>query len=156
MPCAGGGFCEVFVAYWKQDGKTEVKVSPRSIRLRVKFDATVSGCSQNPEATNTKVFGSKKGKKFAYSPFASSQLPLQNLVQEVMIWHQLDHPNIIRFLGLAHNLGISGSSAIITPFCNNGVIMGYLKDYPDKDRLPLASFCSPFIIYINCSIYIYR
>ncbi|KAF8207468.1 kinase-like domain-containing protein [Mycena galopus ATCC 62051] len=40
-------------------------------------------------------------------------------------WSRLQHPNILRFLGISLDLGLS--PALITPLCSSGPVMKYLK-----------------------------
>ncbi|KAJ7759444.1 kinase-like domain-containing protein [Mycena maculata] len=47
------------------------------------------------------------------------------LCQEARIWRQLEHPNILPFLGISLDLG--RSPALISPLCASGSIMKYLQ-----------------------------
>ncbi len=63
---------------------------------------------------------------------------LQELCQEALIWRQLRHPNVIRFLGVSKEL-FAPRYCLISPWMVNGNIMSYLEAHPDHDRL--ASVC---------------
>ncbi|KAJ3566750.1 hypothetical protein NP233_g6801 [Leucocoprinus birnbaumii] len=53
------------------------------------------------------------------------------LIRETTVWTTLNHPNILPFLGLDHSLGREGCPALISPFCQKGDIMAYLKTLLD-------------------------
>ena len=64
----------------------------------------------------------------------------QRLERETRVWNQLDHPNVLPFLGISKDAGEEGSApALITPFCANGDVLDYLKQTPNADRLHLVS-----------------
>ena len=66
----------------------------------------------------------------------------QRLKRETWVWNQLDHPNVLPFLGISKDAGEEGSApALITPFCANGDVLDYLKQTPNADRLHLVSQC---------------
>ncbi|KAJ7500331.1 kinase-like domain-containing protein [Mycena galericulata] len=54
------------------------------------------------------------------------------LYQEAQIWRQLDHPNILPFLGISLDLGLS--PALISPLCVSGPIMKYLQQTKQGPR----------------------
>ncbi|KAJ7157588.1 kinase-like domain-containing protein [Mycena crocata] len=55
----------------------------------------------------------------------------KSLYEEARVWRQLKHPNVIPFLGISLNLGLS--PALISPLCPWGPIMKYFQRNP-KDR----------------------
>jgi serine/threonine protein kinase len=72
---------------------------------------------------------------------------LQDLAREVLIWKELDHPNIIQFLGvdttLRHPL-----YCLISPWMKNGNVKTYLKHNPDADRLALVHTFSSWTLML--------
>jgi serine/threonine protein kinase len=65
---------------------------------------------------------------------------IQSLYEETRIWKRLDHPNILPFLGIALDLGLS--PALIYPLCASGPIMKYLQHNAKdpKERLQMVGF----------------
>jgi serine/threonine protein kinase len=63
----------------------------------------------------------------------------QRIDREVNILGQLDHPNIISFLGTAVGLlpGIE-HRAIILPWFRNGDAASYIKTNPNVDKIKLV------------------
>ncbi|KAJ7195655.1 kinase-like domain-containing protein, partial [Mycena pura] len=68
----------------------------------------------------------------------TSQLPY--LYTEARIWQQLQHPNILPFLGISLDLGLS--PALISPLCESGPVMKYLhankKDLQERIQLVIG------------------
>jgi hypothetical protein len=63
---------------------------------------------------------------------------IQSLYEEARIWRRLKHPNILPFLGISLNLGLS--PALISPFCASGPIMKYLQHsaHGPQERLQMV------------------
>jgi hypothetical protein len=59
------------------------------------------------------------------------------LYEEARIWKSLEHPNILPFLGIALDLGLS--PALVSPLCTAGPIMKYIqqniKDPKEKQQM---------------------
>jgi hypothetical protein len=52
-------------------------------------------------------------------------------MNELMIWHQLDHPNILKFIGIVINE--NGVPGMVSPHCEKGTVTKYLKRFkPDS------------------------
>ncbi|KAF7336052.1 Glycoside hydrolase family 76 protein [Mycena sanguinolenta] len=73
----------------------------------------------------------------------------RSLYQEARIWRRLDHPNILPFLGISLDLGLS--PALISPLCESGPIMKYLRNGSENDgkRNEMVRFRyleTPFVI----------
>ncbi|KXN92898.1 Serine/threonine-protein kinase HT1 [Leucoagaricus sp. SymC.cos] len=129
-PTDTGGYADVFIgSYNKGDGE----------RMKVRCFYN-SGC-----------FGAKL-LKVAIKVF---RIPLRNekveqyLIRETAVWSRLHHPNILRFLGLADDLGRHGVPALISPWCNNGTVMEYLKDRPLDDRFRLILGIADGVQYLH-------
>jgi hypothetical protein len=54
-----------------------------------------------------------------------------------MLWHTLEHPNVLEFLGVVRNMG--SFFGLVSPYCAKGYVTGYLDDNPQSDRLDLVS-----------------
>ncbi|KAJ7111874.1 kinase-like domain-containing protein, partial [Mycena epipterygia] len=68
---------------------------------------------------------------------------------EARIWRQLDHPNILPFLGISLDLGLS--PALVSPLCVSGPIMKYLhhnKKDP-KEKLQMAIGVANGLAYLH-------
>ncbi|PBK78438.1 hypothetical protein ARMSODRAFT_998509 [Armillaria solidipes] len=59
---------------------------------------------------------------------------IRDFCQEVLVWRQLQHPNVLPFLGVSEDL-FAPSYCLISPWMVNGNIMSYLQAHPDHDRL---------------------
>jgi serine/threonine protein kinase len=57
----------------------------------------------------------------------------RRLNRETRVWHDLSHANILPFLGVCSDLG--PSTAMVSPLCDNGAVLQYLKIKPEADRL---------------------
>ncbi|KAF9446320.1 kinase-like protein [Macrolepiota fuliginosa MF-IS2] len=54
----------------------------------------------------------------------------ERLRRETVVWVGLDHPNILKFLGLAFDYDRFGCPALISPYCDEGTIDDHLKKTP--------------------------
>ena len=68
---------------------------------------------------------------------------VQRLNREARVWHALEHPNILKFLGVVHNMG--DFFALVSPYCAKGNIVAYLEEYPQTDRFRLVTSVPQFI-----------
>ncbi|KAK0498047.1 kinase-like domain-containing protein, partial [Armillaria luteobubalina] len=59
---------------------------------------------------------------------------LWEFCQEALMWRQLQHPNILPFLGVSEEL-FAPRYCLISLWMVNGNIISYLKTHPDHDRL---------------------
>ncbi|KDQ52468.1 hypothetical protein JAAARDRAFT_476636 [Jaapia argillacea MUCL 33604] len=59
--------------------------------------------------------------------------------RETRIWYGLDHPNILRFLGVCRLENTFGPRpALVSPFCKLGSVKVYLANNPGVDRMELV------------------
>ncbi|KAF5353384.1 hypothetical protein D9756_007842 [Leucocoprinus leucothites] len=73
-----------------------------------------------------------------------------HLIRETVVWTSLNHPNILGFFGLADDVGRHGCPALISPFCDNGVVMSYLKTHPDHNtRLRMMAGIADGLQYLH-------
>jgi len=54
------------------------------------------------------------------------------LNKEAKVWHNLDHKNILQFFGFTRDF--PPSPALISPFCEEGNVMTYIKNNQNTDR----------------------
>lgn len=60
---------------------------------------------------------------------------MQDLLGEVVPWHQLKHRNISRFIGFTFD---NDHAALVSEWQHYGNIMNFLQEHPDADRLVLV------------------
>lgn len=59
------------------------------------------------------------------------------LEREIITWSQLNHPNILRLIGLYHQ---GADVYLVSPFAENGALPGYLVKHPDTNRIRFVSY----------------
>ncbi|KAJ7500320.1 kinase-like domain-containing protein [Mycena galericulata] len=76
-------------------------------------------------------------------------LNTQSLYEEAKIWRLLDHPNILPFLGISLDLGLS--PALISPYCESGPIMKYLQSNTTdpKEKLQMTIGVANGLAYLH-------
>ncbi|KAF7337063.1 TKL/TKL-ccin protein kinase [Mycena venus] len=79
----------------------------------------------------------------------TNETTLKSLYEEARIWKGLDHPNILPFLGIALDLGLS--PALISPLCASGPIMKYLQGNAKdpKERLQMTIGVAAGLVYLH-------
>ncbi|KAJ7840878.1 kinase-like domain-containing protein [Mycena leptocephala] len=63
----------------------------------------------------------------------------RSLYEEARIWRRLEHPNLLPFLGISLDVGLS--PALISPLCDSGPIMKYLQHKPKDPKERLQMVC---------------
>ncbi len=63
----------------------------------------------------------------------------QSFCSEALVWRNLNHPNVLPFIGVSKDL-FYPSFCLISPWMNNGNIMAFLSQNPDHDRLHSVSY----------------
>ncbi|KAJ7876714.1 kinase-like domain-containing protein [Mycena olivaceomarginata] len=100
--------------------------------------------------------GILSGSKVAIKIYRRMHCELQELEQKSRIlyeaarsWSWIDHPNILRFLGVSLVLGLS--PALILPLCSSGPIMKYLKVSPKEpmERLQMTTGVAAGLEYLH-------
>ncbi|KAK6978010.1 TKL/TKL-ccin protein kinase [Favolaschia claudopus] len=88
--------------------------------------------SQGTQHVAVKIF-----RRMHYEPGAIEQMS-KVLYSEALIWRRLHHPNVLPFLGISLDLGLS--PALISPLCASGSVMKYLKENTKdvRDKLQLT------------------
>lgn len=79
---------------------------------------------------------------------------MQRLDREAKVWHTLEHPNVLEFLGIVRNMG--SFFGLVSPYCAKGYVTGYLDDNPQSDRLDLVltlpQFAYPILTFLLRSL----
>ncbi|KAE9408334.1 kinase-like protein, partial [Gymnopus androsaceus JB14] len=57
--------------------------------------------------------------------------------QEALVWSQLEHPNVLPFLGTNMDL-FPESYCLVSPWCSHGNVMVYLSTHPEADKMGIA------------------
>ena len=80
-------------------------------------------------------------------------LPSQHLTREVKIWKDLNHPNIIKFIGYAiEGQGSGVKAALVSKWCENGDIVKYLTEHPMTNRIKLVGSSGYSVIAIAVAL----
>ncbi|KAF8582044.1 kinase-like protein [Ramaria rubella] len=67
--------------------------------------------------------------------------------REINIWHTLEHPNILRFLGLIDNYG--PHLCVVSPWQSKGNLLAYTTHYPKANRRRLLADAARGIEYLH-------
>ncbi|KAF5371255.1 hypothetical protein D9758_004236 [Tetrapyrgos nigripes] len=70
---------------------------------------------------------------------------------EALLWRQLNHPNVLPFLGVNVNLFNPTRLCLISPWMENGNIIQYLMNHPDHDLLDSISDIAAGMDYLHNS-----
>ncbi|KAJ7584964.1 kinase-like domain-containing protein [Mycena floridula] len=62
-----------------------------------------------------------------------AQKLLNDCCREALVWKQLDHPNVLPFLGVNVDL-FAPSFCLVSPWMSNGNLIQFLHQHPDFDR----------------------
>jgi serine/threonine protein kinase len=62
----------------------------------------------------------------------------QDLCQEALYWSQLDHQNVLPFLGLNTDL-FKGRHCVVMPWMPNGTLLDFLESSSEANRISLVS-----------------
>jgi serine/threonine protein kinase len=70
------------------------------------------------------------------------ELSFQRFNRESRLWHQLEHPNILPFLGIS--FGFGSFPALVSPLCKSGNAVDYLSTNPLANRLDIVRYSSSY------------
>ncbi|KAF8156287.1 kinase-like domain-containing protein [Mycena galopus ATCC 62051] len=73
---------------------------------------------------------------------------LRNCCREALVWKQLDHPNVLPFLGVSVEL-FAPSFCLVSPWMANGNLIEYLRAHPEFDRFNAISEIAAAIQYLH-------
>ncbi|KAF9078168.1 kinase-like domain-containing protein [Rhodocollybia butyracea] len=73
---------------------------------------------------------------------------LNDAFQEVLIWKQLQHPNILPFLGVNREL-FNPNICLISPWMANGNILTFLKNHPNHNIYQSVIEITKGLLYIH-------
>ncbi|KAF9259368.1 kinase-like protein [Marasmius fiardii PR-910] len=77
---------------------------------------------------------------------------LHEFYKETLLWTQLNHPNILAFLGVNTTL-FPGKLVLVASWMANGQITKFLEANPNHDRLKVISEIAAGIVYLHsCNI----
>ncbi|KAF8331386.1 kinase-like domain-containing protein [Cantharellus anzutake] len=72
------------------------------------------------------------------------------LTREMGVWSELDHPNILKFLGFAvEGDGCDVKGVLVSPWCPNGSVLEYLEKNPHAERIGLARGIAKGLDYLH-------
>lgn len=118
-PVTGGGYSEIFRGNL-QEQRICVKVV-RLYREASKKQKNIKVC--------TSILTSTALLKHRYKAF----------MREIVLWGQLDHPNILPFYGVWNLNNIEDKICLVSPWMDNGTLPEYLKACPGANKLLLVS-----------------
>ncbi|KAJ7572440.1 kinase-like domain-containing protein [Mycena floridula] len=73
---------------------------------------------------------------------------LQDVCREALVWKQLDHPGVLKFLGVSVDM-FAPSFCLISPWMANGNINDYVQVYPDLDLLTVLREVAEAMQYLH-------
>jgi len=71
---------------------------------------------------------------------------LKRLKLEVLAWHRLSHPNIASLHGV---MELPYTVAMVSPWCENGTLIHYLREHPTVNRLKLLHQIASAIAHLH-------
>jgi len=76
---------------------------------------------------------------------------LQRLRKELLVWHKLDHKNILPLLGITFDFGRGNPMGMVCPWVENGNLNGYLGrqnalSQADRFRIVSDQFFICFVV----------
>ncbi|KAJ8496759.1 hypothetical protein ONZ45_g12335 [Pleurotus djamor] len=71
---------------------------------------------------------------------------LKRLQDEVVVWHRLDHPNILPLFGIVQS---PNSVGMVSPWCENGTMSHYVRRHPSTNKLDLLSKVASGVAYLH-------
>ncbi|KAF8317489.1 kinase-like domain-containing protein [Cantharellus anzutake] len=75
---------------------------------------------------------------------------MKHLKREMKAWKDLDHGNIVKFIGFAIEVrGAVLEAALVSEWCSNGNLVQYLRRKPSCDRLPLLLDVARGLTYLH-------
>ncbi|KAE9393484.1 hypothetical protein BT96DRAFT_978933 [Gymnopus androsaceus JB14] len=74
--------------------------------------------------------------RFFTAPEPSRSKLFKEVSQEVLVWSQLNHPNVLPFLGVNTDL-FPQNYCLVSPWCSYGSIMNFLIAHPDADKMEI-------------------
>ncbi|KAF5371212.1 hypothetical protein D9758_004115 [Tetrapyrgos nigripes] len=83
--------------------------------------------------------------------FTSSSVRTQlfkEFSNEAIVWKQLDHPNVLPFLGV-NTVLFSPSFCLVSPWMENGNVLNFIDNNPDHDRLGMLLEIAQGLRYLH-------
>ncbi|KAF9053824.1 kinase-like protein, partial [Hymenopellis radicata] len=85
---------------------------------------------------------------FLENGHVARQKIIKSFCSEALVWRNLNHPNVLPFLGVSKDL-FYPSFCLISPWMNNGNIMAFLSQNPDHDRLRSVTEVAQGLAYLH-------
>ena len=155
---AHGGSADIWKGTLLQDtGKCKVRLmnyfisvypcpQPTSRKVAIKVIRANSESENSPEKIN-KVGGPLRIVLQVVHTLA------QRLHKEILVWHKLDHENILPLLGITFDFGRGNPMGMVCPWVDNGNLNGYLERYQTtlslRDRFRTVSTEEHFPLHDN-------
>ncbi|KAH8832299.1 kinase-like domain-containing protein [Flagelloscypha sp. PMI_526] len=76
------------------------------------------------------------------------QRVIKEFCHESLVWRQLQHPNVLPFLGVTETL-FPEKFCLVSPWMRNGSVISFLKDNPTHDRLPFVNDIAKGLNYLH-------
>ncbi|KAF5349262.1 hypothetical protein D9756_009439 [Leucocoprinus leucothites] len=81
---------------------------------------------------------------------------LKSFMREIVIWGQLQHPNILPFYGVYHLDNAEQRICLVSPWMENGTLADYLKSCsPDVNKLLLAKDIALGLEYLHNNVIVH-
>ncbi|KAF5331842.1 hypothetical protein D9611_008960 [Ephemerocybe angulata] len=78
------------------------------------------------------------------------KVAIKRLERESNVWHSFDHPNLLRFLGMATDLAFSSTfPSLISPYCERKSVLEYITAHPEVTRLPIILGVAKGLQYLH-------
>ncbi|KAL0563410.1 Homeobox protein tos8 [Marasmius crinis-equi] len=76
------------------------------------------------------------------------RVPMVELYKEALLWTQLNHINLLPFLGINISL-FPEQLCLVSPWMSNGHVMAFLRDNPDHDKLTVLTEIAAGMAYLH-------
>ncbi|KLO18998.1 kinase-like protein [Schizopora paradoxa] len=106
--------------------------------------------TDSDKGDSQQIFALKVLKDFTFSRAPQSGL-IKALYREAIIWNFMDHPNILRFVGLCrvNDERLQTRVALVSPWMRNGNLLTYVVNHDGIDRSRLLAQVAHGLIYLH-------
>ncbi|KAJ2912857.1 hypothetical protein MD484_g7549, partial [Candolleomyces efflorescens] len=125
-PVASGGFSDIYIGEWTNPAGSKVKVAIKVLRV-----PRLSNVEQRLNKLNIVRRGLHR------IIFDLTRNFTQRLIRESRLWQQLDHPNVLLFLGLVSDSSFGPIPGLVSPFCDRGSVLDLVKKNPSARRFSI-------------------
>ncbi|KAJ7590437.1 kinase-like domain-containing protein [Mycena floridula] len=92
-----------------------------------------------------------KALRLSWTDVEERELATRRLYRETYVWHGLDNPNILPFLGTCDSKNLSPVPGMVSPYCPNGDIISYLNFHRNANKLELIRGVAQGLKYLHSS-----